>query len=93
MTHEFDYVVVGGGTAGAIVARRLAEDPSVTVAVLEAGCSDEGNEAVLHLRRWLELLGGHSTSTMTPSVRMGTRALFNIIVRVCLAVVAHTTPP
>lgn len=58
MTHEFDYLVVGGGTAGAIVARRLAEDPSVSVAVLEAGCSDEGNEAVLHLRRWLELLGG-----------------------------------
>ena len=58
MAHEFDYVVVGAGTAGAIVARRLAEDPSVSVAVLEAGCSDEGNDAVLHLRRWLELLGG-----------------------------------
>ena len=34
---EFDYVVVGGGTAGLIVAARLAEDPSVRVGVIEAG--------------------------------------------------------
>lgn len=34
---QFDYVVVGGGTAGCVVAARLAEDPSASVAVLEAG--------------------------------------------------------
>ncbi|RPD66362.1 alcohol oxidase [Lentinus tigrinus ALCF2SS1-7] len=33
----FDYVVVGGGTAGLVVAARLNEDPHVTVAVIEAG--------------------------------------------------------
>ncbi|PWZ00540.1 alcohol oxidase [Testicularia cyperi] len=34
---EFDYVVVGGGTAGLTVAARLSEDPKVTVGVIEAG--------------------------------------------------------
>ncbi|TBU35744.1 hypothetical protein BD311DRAFT_12890 [Dichomitus squalens] len=33
----FDYVVVGGGTAGLVVAARLSEDPHTTVAVIEAG--------------------------------------------------------
>ncbi|KAL4911543.1 hypothetical protein BDW74DRAFT_9606 [Aspergillus multicolor] len=34
---SYDYVVVGGGTSGLAIAARLAEDPGVTVAVVEAG--------------------------------------------------------
>ena len=38
----FDYVIVGAGSAGCVVARRLVEGTEATVLVLEAGGSDEG---------------------------------------------------
>ena len=37
---EFDYIVVGAGTAGCIVANRLSADPKNRVLILEAGGND-----------------------------------------------------
>jgi hypothetical protein len=40
----YDYVVVGGGSTGCVVAARLSEDPAVRVALIEAGTTDDAPE-------------------------------------------------
>lgn len=44
LERTYEYVIVGGGTAGLAVAARLTEDPAVNILVLEAG------ENRLHVR-------------------------------------------
>ena len=46
---RYDYVIVGGGSAGSALANRLTEDPATTVLVLEAGRSDWRIDPFIHM--------------------------------------------
>ncbi|KAJ6520619.1 alcohol oxidase [Mycena vulgaris] len=55
---RFDYIVIGGGTAGLPVANRLSEDPKITVGILEAGFL-HGNDPIIDVPRNMAMNNGN----------------------------------
>ncbi|KAJ7157930.1 GMC oxidoreductase [Mycena crocata] len=53
----FDYVIIGGGTAGLTLASRLSEDSSVTVAVIEAGEANLADAEIMVPAKWGQTFG------------------------------------
>ncbi|HEY9312265.1 GMC family oxidoreductase [Williamsia sp.] len=57
-TETFDHIVVGGGSAGCVLAARLSEDPDVTVLLVESGPSHVGLREIDEPAGWASLLSG-----------------------------------
>jgi len=57
---RFDYVIVGAGSAGCVLANRLSEDPDVSVALVEAGGRD--------LNPWIHIPSGYYKNILNPKI-------------------------
>ena len=76
LEHDFDFVIVGGGTAGLTIAARLTENPDVTVGVLEAGKNRLGDPFVDTPAMFLGMLGNPEYDWMMHTVPQVSLAFF-----------------
>ena len=73
LSNKFTHIVVGGGTAGLVVATRLSEHPDITVGILEAGSAAWDDPRINVPGRFGETLGSeydwHFETTKQPGLR------------------------
>ncbi|KAM0257944.1 hypothetical protein ACHAQJ_004102 [Trichoderma viride] len=77
LSQEYDYIVVGAGTCGLLLANRLSQDPNVTVAIIDPGADERNNSNVVNPLAWLALAGTsvYWNYSSTPQTSLGGRVL------------------
>lgn len=71
VSESFDYIVVGGGTSGLVIANRLSENPQVTVAVIEAGNDESSNPLVTNPDNFANALNSYLDWNYTTTPQAG----------------------
>ena len=73
----YDYIIIGAGSAGCVLANRLSEDPKIKVLLLEAGCRDTRKEIHIPLA-FSKLFKGPCDWTYftEPEAQLGNRSLY-----------------